>query len=90
MSCLKTKHIYQSFNNTIPTKKIISPNACNIDNSNNSDLSYNLQKYITEPLKEALLLINLITISGNTEDNLSLLNEIKNFIKITLNNCNKF
>ena len=52
-----------------------------------SEMLGHLEKYIKEPLKEVLLLINLIVLDEKKEDNKILICEIKNFIKIALNNC---
>jgi hypothetical protein len=48
-------------------------------------ISDNLQIYIKEPLKEVLLLINLLATNEDKNDNLVLISEIKNFIKTLFN-----
>ena len=47
-----------------------------------------VQLDINEPLKEILLLINLIESNNDSDNNLNLLSEIKNFITILFENCN--
>ncbi|MGD0466726.1 MAG: PAS domain-containing protein [Gammaproteobacteria bacterium] len=46
----------------------------------------NLQIYIKKPLKEVLLLINLLSTNEDKNDNLVLISEIKTVIKILFNN----
>ena len=48
-------------------------------------ISDNLQIYIKEPLKEVLLLVNLLATNEDKNDNLVLISEIKNFIKTLFN-----
>lgn len=52
------------------------------------DVSNNIEKYIKLPLKELLLLINLIELDYNQENLPNLLLELKSYIKITMKNCN--
>ena len=56
-------------------------------NKSRSEMLSHLEKYIKEPLKEVLLLTNLVVLNEEKEDSKILIYEIKNFIKITLNNC---
>ena len=62
----------------------------NLKNQNQLILNIldNLQQQVYEPLKEILLLINLITANEEQQDNLILMLDMKNFIKVGLNNCN--
>ena len=102
MISLKTKLLYQKDNitklpkenhNSLNTEGLESFSSCNINNlqSQNNlmlDMLDNLKKYVNEPLKEGLLLINIIETHEDKDDNLTLIYEIKNFIKMGLNNCN--
>ena len=73
------------------TREQLTSNWC-IDHIKNkkikSDLLHTLQKHINEPLKEVLLLTNLLTENDNKHDNLMLISEIKHFIKTLLSNYN--
>jgi hypothetical protein len=81
MGYLKTKHIHEScsptnINYIVPNKNKIVP-----------DVIGNLQTYLHEPLKEGLLIINLLAANENNDDSLALISEIKKILKMVLNNC---
>ncbi len=52
------------------------------------DISNNIEKYIKLPLKELLLLTNLIELNDDASNILELVSELRSYIKITLKNCN--
>jgi|GEM_PF-1336720 hypothetical protein len=81
MGYLKTKHIHEScsptnINYIVPNKNKIVP-----------DVIGDLQTYLHEPLKEGLLMINLLAANENNDDSLALISEIKKILKMVLNNC---
>ena len=58
----------------------------NDQNKFRSNMLNSLQKYINEPLKEILLLVNIIASNEDRDDHLELISEIKSFIKTLLKN----
>jgi hypothetical protein len=52
------------------------------------DVSNNIETYIKSPIKELLLLINIIELDDNKENIASLIEELKNCVKIIIKNCN--